>query len=569
MRKAIAETIPFPGWAKNDVRYKALDEFDRYLDGEIYDHLEYPFYEEEVNGKYIRIKRRRPSVRFNLYAALADNIARNIFAGSNAPVLEHPKENVRKFFEAIKEETEIHTHMIELTNWATIGSSVATFKIVTFEDGTKAKAVIQTRRSKQCTPFFNEANELSKLRVHYVVSGDVLLTQEIGYDYKGNPIKFDQTYWFVRDFGSKEEVTFYPIPEHHWEPMDVVSPKLKVIENFRHSTGLNFVPALWMKRRTGKVRPYDGRCVWEHAIPNVIDFDYTMSTMGAGVRYNATPQVVIKGNVKNADEDGKFVGGPARYLHFEPDQKDPDGDGLTSSGSGADLLEATGNGMKVGIELYGKMLKEIAIISICGSQKDPNKVTTAMSAKGMEVLDREYNNLILEFRTVCGDNGYLKLLKRIGAACVEAKHPLAANISMQDLDGLTLNWPPLNPIGAQEFLNLCQGAAALLDSQESDPAAPGGDGEGSAPIPVEEKEPVMERGELRSYIMGSIDLVRRSSDRNYMITESGNSKPAEPSAVSEEEKKNLNKDDLLGYAESAVRASQRGEIDTSFKVGEG
>lgn len=576
MRKLLFDAQNFPSWAKQDERYKRLEELDRYLDGEIYDDLDHVFYDEETStGEYIKIKRRRPAVRFNLYAAVADQIARECFAGFNAPVLKHPKENVRKFFDAIKEETEILPHMIEITNWATVGSAVATFKVVATEDG-KAKAVMKPRKSKECTPFFNDLDELDKLRVHYVVSGSELLTQGVSVDFKDKPLKPTSSYWFIRDYGAKEEVTYYPIPESQWKPMDVMSDRL--IPLLAHPTNLSFVPAHWFKRRTGKIRPYDGRCVWEQAIPNVVEFDYSMSQMGAGVRYNACPQVVIKGNLANKRDDGAMIGGPARYLQFQADRKTDDG--LQETGANAHLLEATGAGMQVGIEHYGRLLREIAILVICASRKDPNKITTAMSAKGMEVLDKEYHNLIQEFRTVCGDNGYLKLLKKIGAACILAKHPLAKGITLEDIDALTLKWPPINPVGAQEFLYLCQGIVAIL--QEADPGATPGQGaqggeskpaQGAPPAgtlePKEEKEPVMKRDELRSYLISQIDLGIDSSNRDYLI---GKPKEGhvEVSPLSDEEKASMGADGTLRHlAESAVKSAREGVVDTSFKVGEG
>lgn len=567
MRKAIFETIQFPQWAKNDVRYQALDELDRYLDGEIYDHFDYVFYDEEVNGAYVKIKRRRPSVRFNLYAALADQIGRECFAGYNAPVIQHPKEKVRMALDALKEETEALSNMIELTNWATTGSSVATFKVVAFGKD-KAKAVMTNRRAKDCTPFFNELNELAKLRVHYVTSGSFLLSQQITWDYEGTPLKADRSYWFVRDYGAGYEETYYPIAERRWKPIDVNSDRLVPINNIRHTNDLDFVPSHWFRRRTGKIRPYDGRCVWEHAIPNIIEFDYSMSMMGAGVRYNASPQVVIKGKILNAGDDGRFIGGPSRYLHFAADHKDPD-DGLSQTGSDAHLLEATGNGMAVAIERYGPMLKEIATISICGSRKDPNKITTAMSAKGMEVLDKEYHNLIQEFRTVCGDNGYLKLLKKMGAACIISRHPLFKDITLEDLDGATLKWPPINPVGAQEFLYLCQGAAQLLQATEAPPVSAGADG--VMPEQPEDKEAVMTRGELRSYIVGSIDHAIDSTNKDYlMLAEAGDKTALEPAKLTAAEVKMADETgEMLNRAEEAIKATQREQIDTSFKVGEG
>jgi hypothetical protein len=585
LRKTIFDSLQWTAWQKKDIRYQKLDELDRYLDGEIYDDLAYNFFTETLtNGRFVRALERRPSVRFNFFSAFADNVARQLFAGYNAPKLEHKKEKVRKFFEAIKKETKILSHMIEATNWATIGSSAITFKVVPFDNGKKAKVVLKTRKSKDCTPFFNEMDELTKLRVHKVVSGAELITRGYNRDFADKLIKGDRSYWFVRDFAPKVETTYLPIPENKWVPYEVNSDRLVTNDDLQVAHDLEFTPAMWIKRRTGKIREFDGRCVWDQAIPAMLDFDYTMSSTGTGLRYSAAPQVVIKGKIQNADDTGRYVGGPSRYLHFKADRSDPEG-GISESGAGAELMEPTGAAMKVTIELYSKMLKEIAMIVICGSRKDPNQITTAMSAKGMEVLDREYNNMLLEFRTTCGDEAYIPLLIMIGHACIDQAHPLAKGLTHEDMDGLTGKWPPLNPIGAQEFLFLCQGAAALLatgappadGSVDSTPAKPSKKAKTSKttkPKPEADDEPmspaelIMSIKELRSYIMSQIDMTEDFELKDYLMvySDSDDEKPGEPQALDPEERVKLVEGALADYAEDAIRASKREPIDTTLNV---
>ena len=566
MRLALAQRIPFPAWAKKDARYRALDELDRYLDGEIYNHLPNMFYEETTRGGvYIQIKDRRPAVQFNLYKAFADQIARECFAGFNAPVIQHPDERVRKFLDAIKEESEILSHMIELTNWGTVGSSVATFKVVPFGKK-KAKLVMKIYRAKQCTPFFNELNELNKLRVHYIVSGSELIAMGILHCFDAEKVKPGRSYWFVRDYGAEIEQTFYAIPENKWFPADVASEKLVPIEQpeFQHKTNLDFVPAHWFRRRTGKERAYDGECVWEAAIPNVLEFDYSMSAIGAGCRYNAAPQVVIKGEIQNAGDDGRIVGGPSRYLHFAADHDDPDGE-ISETGADAHLLEATGAAMKVALEFYGPLLEKAAKLVISASQKNPDKLTTAMSSKAMAELDKPFVNVIQEFRTVFGDNGYLKALKKMGAACVEAKHPLAveANITIEELDAAALKWPPVNPVGAQEFLYLCQGAAALVMAAQSTPATEN--------QPAKVGEVIMTGDELRSYITGSIDTAIDSANRDYLTQVStdlpDNNDPEQ--LTPEGRSKSSDNEELHDIAEAGMKAVQKGIVSTEMSVGMG
>lgn len=494
MKKYLASQIQYPIWAKNDERYKYLDQLDRYLDGEIYDHLKFPFYQETQGKQYIEIKRRRPAFQWNLYSGLSNQVARKVFGKGNAPTLIHNEEKVRLFMEAIKEECSLENLMLEAVEWGSIGSCCITFKLIAFTQGgqKRSKVVARTWRTKQCTPIFNPLGELENLRVHYVQLGQEFLSQNFSVDFENKPIKPDEKYWFVREFQSKQEVTFFPIPEDKWAPYEAKSAKLLEMKDETVTHDLGFVPAHWFARRTGKYRPYDGRCFWENAIPNVIEIDYTLSQMGAGVRYNAAPQVVIKGRVQNANEDGSLTGGPSRYLQFDSDKKDPDG--ISDSGADAHMLESTGQAMKVGIENYAGMCRELALWAVCASLKDPNKVTTAMSGRAMQALDREFYDLIKEIRTVFGENGFLKLLKKIGMACVLKRHPLAQKLKIQQIDGLTLGWPPLEEVGAIEFQALCTGLGTAVENA------------------------FLDKQKAEQYLLSQVDMPIQSANKDYLPT---------------------------------------------------
>ena len=258
MKKYLASQIQYPIWAKNDERYKYLDQLDRYLDGEIYDHLKFPFYQETQGKQYIEIKRRRPACQWNLYSALANQVARKVFGDGNAPTLVHNDEKTRLIIEAIREECCLDNLMLEAAEWGSIGSCCITFKLIAFDQGNqkRSKVVARTWRTKQCTPTFNALGELENLRVHYVQLGQEFLLQDYAVDYAGKSIKPDDKYWFVREFQNKKEITYFPIPEDKWSPYEIKSDKLKEMEDETVVHGLGFVPAHWFVRRTGKYRPY-------------------------------------------------------------------------------------------------------------------------------------------------------------------------------------------------------------------------------------------------------------------------------------------------------------------------
>lgn len=540
-------------WAKKDERYLRLAELDAMLEGDFYDCLRYAFYQETTggaNGKgsYVYVWDRRPSFQFNLFNMIADQVARKLFGGRHAPTLVHPDQKIREKLDALKEECKLEAKMIEATHWGSVGSVCTVFQIVPFKDGGKAKSkvVVRNIRSKDCTPTFNNLDELSKLLVHYQVMGNDFLNADepIKNDFEGKEIKGDDGYWMVMEFTAHKEIRYYPIPIDKWAPIDGRNESLVSLEETEH--GLGFIPAHWHQFRSGKLKVYDGRCYWEPAVPNIIDLDYTVSQIGAGIRYNAVPQVVVKGSVINNEKDGALGRGASRFLQIQADIKEGD-----SEEKNADIymLEAKGDGMRIGLEHWAALTLRIAFQQVCASMKDPNKVTTAMSGKGMEVLESEFLDLAQELRTVFGDEGYLKLLKKIAMACQIKNHALLGDITIEAIDALTLAWPPLSSIGMVEFQAMCAGLVALIEKE------------------------VIDAKEARDYTLAQIDVPVTSANKDYLVSVKSNME-SEPELKSNEKQDSVDADedekkqiDALAQkvADVAVQRIADGPIDTHFE----
>lgn len=485
-------------WARSNQRYLRLAELDALLDGEFYDCLRYSYYQMTTNGKpsgtYVPVTDRRPSFQFNLFNMLANQIARKLFGGRHAPALVHEDADLQEKFEALKEEADLEEKMIEAVHWGSVGSVATIFSIVPFEKDKKklSKVVVTNYRAKQCTPKFNKLNELIALRIHYIVPGCDFLAEDIFVDCEGKAIDPALGYWVVQNFTDQEEIVYQPILGAKWDPNQFsdTNPLLKRNEDTSFTHGLGFVPAHWHQYRTGKHRPYDGICYWEPAVTTILDLDYTTSQIGAGVRYNAIPQAVVKGEVLNTGSDGGLGRGAERFIQLKPDMKEGDDEEKNSE---VYLLEAKGDGMKVGLENYVSLEIRIAMQQICASLKDPDKVTTAMSGKGMEIIESEFHDLAQELRTIFG-NGYLKLLKKIAAACAIKHHALFKGVDTEAIDGLTLGWPPLASIGAMEFQALSMGLDVMI------------------------KMEIMTRDEARSYGLSQIDMPVQSANKDYLPT---------------------------------------------------
>lgn len=465
------ESLPSVMFAKNDPHYLRLAKLDAMLDGEFYDGLPYSFYQETTGGEgsagtYVPVRDRRPSFQFNLYSMLANQVSRKLFAGSHAPALVHKKQSTREKFDALKEECQLEAVMLEAIYWGSIGSVCTVFQIVPYTHAgqAKSKVVAKNYRAKQCSPTFNKLDELSRVLIHYLIQGVDCINAEVPVltDFEDKEIEGEKSYWFIMQLDSEAEVQFKPIPVDKWSPVKGKTKDLIEMEDTEVKHGLGFVPAHWHQFRTGKLKPYDGICYWEPAKHNIIDLDYTISQIGAGVRYNAVPQVVVKGVVVNPTNDGGLGRGASRFIQIKHDIKEGD---TEEKNADVKMLEATGNGMSVGLEHWAPFCLRMALQQVTASMKDPKQMTTAMSGKGLELLEAEFLDLCLEIRSLFGDNGYLKLLKKIALACQLKKHVLMAGVNQQEIDGLTLAWPPLTGIGMLEFGAMAQGLAVLVENQ--------------------------------------------------------------------------------------------------------
>lgn len=490
----IVEQIKWKRWARPDLRYQRLEILDRIREGTLYDHLNRTFRKDtDSNGEMITMERRKPTTKFNIARMVSRMCARKLFAGRHAPTISHPeKPEVAEAVRALSQEGGMGRNMLKTVNWGSVGSAAVPFRILnqTTKKGSVKRLVVECFKPMFCTPVFDVFQELKLLRVQYLVPGYTLVMDDYLVDYKGKPIEPRKKYWFIKDTDTKSETIYFPIPENEWIPIDNNKEKLLTDDDLINEHGLGFVPAHWFTNLSDGVHP-DGACTFSDSKECIVEIDYVMSSIGLGVHYNAAPQVVIKGNMVNVvDEEGNSIArGPTRYLHFEAESVDPDG-GKHGEG-GADLLEMTGEGIKVGINDYMRELRKMALEQISASRKDPDKVTTAMSGKGIELIEQEFMDLVHELRTSYGDEGYLKFMKKASVAAIEVGHPLLKGIDIKDIDAISLDWPPLYELSAAEFQQLTSGLKEAV---------------GLA---------LFEEEEARQYMRAQIDVPEMSANKTY------------------------------------------------------
>jgi hypothetical protein len=440
----ISSTVKYPHWVRLDPRYKKLDLYDRLLDGTFYDDLPYAFYDEQQqNGEPVPPEQRRPSAQYRLPRMVARWSARKLFAGRHAPRIWHKDKAVRRRVTKIAQAARLCEKMLEAVMLGSVGSVCVTFRITKVGDD-PVGIVLSVWRAKYCYPTFTSDGDLDRLRICYLTSGANLKAL----DAPGVDVR--ETYWFIRDYDAEQEVTYAPVLKDDWNPIEGFSDEGRRLtpwpeEVYDHDLGK--VPGQWFVNLSGGAAP-DGTCTWEDAIPNSIEIDYTLSQIGRGTRYNCSPQPVIKGEIVNSD--GTIDRGPTHYIHLAGDRKDADGNVL--GGASASLLEMSGAGIKVALDLIHS-LRNMALEQISASRKDPEKIKGQLSGRAMEFMEEDSDDLAMELRSQYGEHGMLPLLRKI----VQAVDP------QMDADGLALQWPRLNQPTPDEIAVLIPALALAID----------------------------------------------------------------------------------------------------------
>lgn len=534
MFRKIADKIQYPEWARSWPRYKRLDQFDRLLDGTFYDHLSYAFYDEmDQQQKLILLEDRRPSAQFRLPGMVARWSTRKLFAGRHRPKLRLPggdakdaktrRDSGRKALAPLNgllRRAKFWRKMAEAVRFGSVGSVAITFRME--GEGEKTRMALYLWRAKYCQPSFDEFGDLAQLRVAYTAAGRSFKALKVEKDADGVDIDDNANYWFIRDYLPETEETYIPPKLTSWNPKDgftgegAAQKVLVAVTDLVFEHGLGFVPGHWFVNLPGG-HGVDGDCTWEDAIPNSIDMDYTLSQIGRGARYNAAPQLVIKGNLLSDNP----TRGPATFLQVQASYKEEDGQ--TIGEGGAELLEMSGTGTTAALELVDK-LRNFALETIAASRKDPDKMKAPLSGRAMEYLDEDSNDLVMELRTQYGEDGALPLIRKIAEA--------SSLLEKKALGNLKLQWPRMFQPTPDEIFALAQAFQIAVDPMgraqpetAGEPAQPGGSsptggkkpGKPAIPpqdatSPEEETEQFITMEEARAYFRLNLDLDMMDAD---------------------------------------------------------
>lgn len=429
----------FPQDKDYPARAYRLGILTRVLRGTIYDNLPHAFHEEQsAAGEYIKLRDRRPSVRYKLCGLVVDDSVALLFSEGHFPEIDcgEDGETTREAVQRVVKETGLNEVMIDAATRGSVGSVAIMFRVLS------NRVFWQVMETAYLTPTWqaDAPDTLEKVTEQYKVKGQALRAS--GYTVADDDLNAD--FWFMREWTAAEETYFEP-----WKVKaddENVTPQRDAKRSVIHSLG--FVPVAWVKNLPGGDE-IDGACTFpDEAIDTGIEIDYQLSQVGRGLKYSADPTLLIK---EPALSDGTMIRSASNAISVGKD-----GD--------AKLLEINGTAATAVMD-YVRMLRELAIETMHGNRANADKISAAQSGRAMELMNQALIWLADRLRISYGEGALLDLLNMVVKASDKLALTFKDGSKVGKLKGpVALRWPAWYQPTATDLMNTANTLRTLVDA---------------------------------------------------------------------------------------------------------
>lgn len=383
------------------------------LDGTQYDILPYSFHTEKNDAEeYVPLRKRRPSIRYALCAAVVDDSVGLLFSEEHFPAATCETPDVAKALAAVVKDCNLNEIMIEAATAGSVGSVCIQMRVL------KNRLFFKVNQTQFFTPTWkpDEPDTLQLVTEKYKTTGAAV--RAMGYSVKEDDLQ--SQYWVQWTWDEQNENWFQPwLVNDPNRPADF-APKRDDKKSVNHKLG--FVPMVWIKNLPGG-DDIDGFCTFKLAIDTAIEIDYLLSQGGRALKYASDPTLMIK---EPAAGGSSMVKGAGNAL-------------IVAENGDAKLLEMTGGSTTALLE-FARLARQVALESIHGNKADADKIAAAQSGRAMELMNQALIWLADKLRISYGEKGLRQLLKMI----VKASN----KYSLVDSDGQKLAAiPAAKPIG--------------------------------------------------------------------------------------------------------------------------
>jgi hypothetical protein len=400
-------------------RTSRIQALQRVLGGTIYANLRYAFH-EETNGanEYIKLRDRRPSVRYNLCKLVVQQSTAMLFSEGHFPEAAHDDEATRDTLNDIIRDARINEVMIDAAEKGSVGSVCLWLRIL------EGRIYVSALTTEYLTPTYNpmRPDDLMSVREQYKLRGRAL--RDMGYAIKDADL--DAMHWWTRDWTDQAEIWYLPVKISREKPGLPESLAQDNERTIQHNLG--FVPMVWIRNLPGGDDIDGAPTFGDEAIETNIEIEYMLSQAGRGLKYASDPLLMIKEPA--VDPGRQMVRSASNAI-------------IVSKDGDAKLVEIDGAATSAVLE-YVRTLREFTLEQLNGNRANADKLSAAQSGRAMELLNQALIWLADKLRISYGEYGLKKLLQMIVRA--------SAKMALVDSDGdpiprmapgrIALKWPP-------------------------------------------------------------------------------------------------------------------------------
>lgn len=422
-------------------RQYRLSILTRVLNGTLFDNLKYDFHEEKNDaGEYIKMRDRRPSVRYGMCKLVVDDSVALLFSEGHFPEIDAGPEGeqIRESLARIIKESKLNQVLIDAATRGSVGSVAILFRVLS------DRVFFDVMETIFLTPTWKaEAPDtLEKVTEKYKSKGRDLLAA--GYDIPEDDL--DADFWFQREWDADNESWF--VPQRIDADKKPTPPNLDKSRTVNHALG--FVPVVWVRNLPGGDQT-DGACTFpDEAIDTSIEIDYQLSQAGRGLKYSSDPTLLIK---EPAFNDGTIVRSASNAITVNAD-----GD--------AKLLEINGTAVEA-VMNYVRMLRELAMENMHGNRANADKISAAQSGRAMELMNQALIWLADRLRISYGEGALLSLLNMVIAASEKFNLVYKDNSKVGKLaltQPIALRWSPWYQPTASDLASTANTLKTMIDS---------------------------------------------------------------------------------------------------------
>lgn len=398
-------------------RVARLQALQRVLNGTVYEYLKYAAHEEtNGSGEYIKLRDRRPAVRYNMCALAVGESVAMLFSDDHAPQIDHPDETTRDVLRKIASDCQLCASMADAATRGSIGSVTLWLRIL------EGRVYVDVLDTVYLTPAWNpkRPDKLLTVTERRKVKGSDLAA--MGYAIADRDLSAD--HWWQRVWDDAAETWFVP------QKTDVdKAPKVDAARTVKHALG--FVPLVWIRNLPGGDAVDGSPTFCTEAIETQIELEYQLSQAARALRYASDPLLLIKEPATNPG--GQMVRSASNAI-------------VVSEKGDAKLVEIDGTATSAVLD-YVRVLRDHTLEQLHATRVNPEKLGAANSGRALEILNQPLIWLAGKLRQSYGAGGLQKLLQmivRVGSSSQLVNRDGSAVPKLANGD-VTLKWPAWYP----------------------------------------------------------------------------------------------------------------------------